>query len=210
MPDIDQQTKKNLNTKPNRTVSLRKAELKALTDQVHLIDDFGPEGLGKNCSGKLTKTKLKSASKGSGSPNVGSTEVLSEKEDREEKERAARTLLSERYAKASAKAPVAAIERNLSIIEKVVNDWPSGLPIVAPELYAKRPADENVLNFLRRVYIQNQLLPKNATTAHLELIDKPLADGIRGWMRRNGNLPEDIGISIKKVRRKNFPMGNSP
>lgn len=98
--------------------------------------------------------------------------------------------------------PTGEIERLANTALKRKKKWSGGVPTMAPELFAERPANENLPDFIRRVYGEAGHLTGSLNTAHLDIIDPQLSRAIRNWIDHHGDLPEDINLPNKVTRRR--------
>jgi len=106
--------------------------------------------------------------------------------------------------------PTGEIERITASAEKRLEKWGNDIPKAAPELYQDRPASEGLPDFLRRVYGSRGYLNGKMTTAHLDIIDTPVARAIRSWVEHHGNLPENIVLPTSRLRPKGTGKKTSP
>ena len=100
------------------------------------------------------------------------------------------------------KLPDDVLNRINKKVERYNLEW-DGVVTKAPELYKKRIADENLLDFLRRVYLKPGHLNGKLTSTHLAAIDEPLANGIRSYLSKGGEWPDELQSLLPPKKQSN-------
>lgn len=189
--DISKTAKTPVKQRRLKRHSIPLDHLEILAEHQPQLDQYSALRPGGNSSGKLTGIRLKSVPEGLEPPNAGSQKEL--KEDKH-------AIQLKRAFDIISKLPAGEVERLADTAEKKLKKWPEDILKEAPELFQERPRNEEVPEFLNRVYRVPGHLNGNLTTAHFDVIDPPLATAVRSWIRNKAPLPADI-IVPKKVER---------
>jgi len=171
-----------------------------------------------NSSGNSIQPLIRSLAKGSGSPDADPQSGLNDKKPETElspddptyqtgltavfdaiaalPDCPHKTALFELNTAAS-HLPSGEVERLASTGSNKAEKWTGEIPKVLPEKFRKRPADEQIVDYLRRALGERGILNGQFSNAHLAVLDKPCADAVRNHVQRYGNLPADINLPIR-------------